>query len=249
MATAHHPSSWSNPQTCADHAAAPSPPPVCGSATVPSSVPRPCACQHPRASPGACPAPPAAPAPSPAETQWLWGSGAIARSPGQVGSSTQVSRCCWHWDAGTGLGWMCPLLSCGGGAGAGSLPCAVSVSLLCLGPAPSLRPVCPTALPMLPMLGEINCNKPWSQTLLPCAYLLLRHCTEVWGDRSVQPLGWWTWGERGGQGDVPAQGMPDLPGTYRVRFLQDWHGGCWVQDDLLRQGWARTAVELLLLPG
>ena len=38
MATAHPPSSWSNPQTCADHAAAPSLLGVWGSATVPSSV-------------------------------------------------------------------------------------------------------------------------------------------------------------------------------------------------------------------
>ena len=175
MATAHPPSSWSNPQTCADRATVPSLLGFWGSATVPSSVPHSCACQQPCASPGACPVLLAAPAPSPAETQWLWGSGAIAQSPGHAGSFTQCCGAGWHGDAGTGLGWVRPLLSWGGGDSASSLPCAINVSLLCSGPAPSPGPIRPTAL--LPVVGEINCNKPWSQTLLPRVYLPPRHCT------------------------------------------------------------------------
>ncbi|XP_009887203.1 PREDICTED: LOW QUALITY PROTEIN: fibrinogen-like protein 1 [Charadrius vociferus] len=71
--TAHPPSSWSNPQTCADRAASPSLPGVCGSATLPSSVPRSRACQQPWASPGARSALPTAPSPPPAETHQLCG--------------------------------------------------------------------------------------------------------------------------------------------------------------------------------
>lgn len=181
MATAHPPSSWSNPQTCADRAAVPSLPGVWESATVPSSAPHSCACQQLCASPSVCPALPIASAPAPAETQWLWGSRAIAWS-----SFTQCRGVGLRWGAGIGLGWVHPLLSWAEGNSASSLPCAIGVSLLCSGPAPSLGLLHPTAL--LPAVGEVSCNKPWSQTWLPCAYLPQCHCTHT---GAVKVLGQW----------------------------------------------------------
>jgi len=178
MVTAHPPSSWSNPQTCADHAAAPSLPGAWGIATVPSSVPRSRACQQPRASPGARPALPAAPTLSPAEAQRLWAQEQWPGAPGRRAALTGAAVL-----AGTGtqaLVWGRCAHPCPGEGDTVQGPSPAQPVYPCFSQAP-LPPRAPHA-PQLcyPWWEKSAAIKPGAR-VLPRVCLLPRHRTQVGG--------------------------------------------------------------------